>query len=68
MDGSVALHVPGREVAWLKVASYACIERCDLACKSLNGEVNEEEVPGDDDVLDTDCLDLLLQHDAGWTE
>lgn len=62
------LEVPGHEIAWLKVVSYARIESCQLDLKRLNGEVNGEELPGDENVSDTDSLDLLLQRDAGWTQ
>lgn len=59
------LDVPGHGVAWLKVASYAAIKGCELEWRRLNGEVSEEEVPGEDDIPDNSSLELLLQRPAG---
>lgn len=68
MGEEAVLDVTGREVAWLKVNSYETIESCGLEWKRLNGKIDEEEVPGDYDVPDTDSLKLLLQCDSGWTQ
>lgn len=62
---SVLLDAPGREVGWLKLFFHAIIESCRLKWRRLTGEVDEEKVPGDEDDPYADCLELLLQRDAG---
>lgn len=62
------LAVPSCQIAWLKVAFNASFESCELERERLNGEANEEEVPRDDDVLDTDSLELYLQRDTAWPQ
>lgn len=42
VGGSVVLDVPGRGLAWLKVAFLASIERCELEWKRLIREGNYE--------------------------
>lgn len=68
MGGSVVLDVPGREIAWLRLAFCTSIRNSDLEWNSLNVDANEEESFGDDDVPDTDYLDLILQRCEGWTK
>lgn len=62
--GSVELDVHGREVFWLKFASYSSIESCESECRRFNGEVNDEEGAYVDDIPDADSLELLLQRDS----
>lgn len=68
VGGSVISDVPGRKVAWMKIASYAINKNCKLEWKHFSGEFNKKEVPGDDDVPDTDYLELPLQRIAGSTK
>lgn len=42
------LEVPGRQMACLKMTSYAPIEDYGVACKRLNGEFDKKDFSGDD--------------------
>lgn len=49
------------------MASYESLDSCGLEWKRSNCKVGEEEVPGDEDLLDIDSLEILLHCKAGWT-
>lgn len=68
VGGEIVLDVPGSELAWLKVTSYAFFESCKLERIRLNGVIDDEEARSDDYVPDTDSLGLLSQQDAHWTQ
>lgn len=48
VGGGTLLGIPCREVAWLRVSSYASVRSCGIQWRRLNGEVDEEEVADDD--------------------
>lgn len=56
------------EIAWLKVALYASTKSCLLVWKRLLGERSEEVISGDDDVPNTDSLEILVQRKTGWAQ
>lgn len=64
-SGGVILDVSSFELAWFGLTFSASVERCQLKYIRLDGEIDEEKAPADDDVPDTDSLALVLQRDPG---
>lgn len=66
--GDIALDVLVREVFWLKMISYSFIKSNRLQWRQLNGEIDEENIPGIYDVPDTASFELLLQQKTDWIQ
>lgn len=63
----IVLEVLDRKVFGLQATSHASVASFEFGRKRLSGEIDAEAGP-DDDVPDLDSLEVLLKHDAGWTQ